>query len=175
MPENTAMWVHVIVDKVYIYGVATISRLLKIIGLFCKRALQKRLYSAKETCNFKVPTNRSHPISIFDKVSMTHMSYEINESCPKKGDKVHIYPIYFQIQPCEFMWLLTKYIYIYFWQGMYDTYVIWDKWVMSKTWWQGTYISHLLVNTAMWVHVIVDKIYIYLFLTRYLWHICHKT
>jgi len=27
------------------YGVATISRLLKIIGLFCKRALQKRLYS----------------------------------------------------------------------------------------------------------------------------------
>jgi len=28
-----------------IYGVATISRLLKIIGLFCKRALYKRLYS----------------------------------------------------------------------------------------------------------------------------------
>ena len=33
------------------YGVATISRLLKIKGLFCKRALSKRLYSAKETCN----------------------------------------------------------------------------------------------------------------------------
>jgi len=31
------------------YGVATISRLLKIIGLFCKRALENRLYSAKET------------------------------------------------------------------------------------------------------------------------------
>ena len=44
------------------YGVATISRLLKIIGLFCKRALQKRLYSAKETYDFKEPTNRSHPI-----------------------------------------------------------------------------------------------------------------
>ena len=29
------------------YGVATISRLLKIIGLFCKRALIKRRYSAK--------------------------------------------------------------------------------------------------------------------------------
>ena len=28
---------------------ATISRLLKMIGLFCKRALQKRLYSADET------------------------------------------------------------------------------------------------------------------------------
>jgi len=31
------------------YGVATNSRLLKIIGLFCKRALSKRLCSAQET------------------------------------------------------------------------------------------------------------------------------
>jgi len=44
------------------YEVATISRLLKITGLFCKRALLKRRHSAKETCNFKEPTNRSHPI-----------------------------------------------------------------------------------------------------------------
>jgi len=29
-------------------------------GLFCKRALQKRRYSAKETYIFKEPTNRSH-------------------------------------------------------------------------------------------------------------------
>ena len=47
------------------YRVAPISRLLlKIIGLFCKRALQKKLYSAKKTLNFKEPTNRSHPISV---------------------------------------------------------------------------------------------------------------
>jgi len=45
------------------YGVAEISRLLKIIGLFYKRALQKRLYSAKETYDFKEPTNCSHPIT----------------------------------------------------------------------------------------------------------------
>jgi len=44
------------------YGVATISRLLKIIGLFCKRALLNRLFSAKETYEFKELTNRSHPI-----------------------------------------------------------------------------------------------------------------
>jgi len=30
-----------------------LTRLPKIIGLFCKKALQKRLYSAKETCTFK--------------------------------------------------------------------------------------------------------------------------
>jgi len=43
--------------------VATISRLLKIIGFFCKRDLKKRLYSAKETYNFKEPTSRSHPVA----------------------------------------------------------------------------------------------------------------
>jgi len=50
-------------DKTCHYGVATVSRLLKIICLFCKRALQKRWYSAKETYNFKEPTNRSHRIA----------------------------------------------------------------------------------------------------------------
>ena len=46
------------------YGIATKSRLLEIIGFFCKRALQKRRYSAKETYHFKEPTNRSHPIPV---------------------------------------------------------------------------------------------------------------
>jgi len=48
--------------RTHTYGVASISRLLKIIGLLCKRALWKRLYSAKETYNFTEPTDRSHPI-----------------------------------------------------------------------------------------------------------------
>jgi len=47
------------------YGVALVSRLLKIIGLFCKRALQKRPIFSEETYNFKEPTNRSHPIPIY--------------------------------------------------------------------------------------------------------------
>jgi len=46
---------HFVLDTLlfYAYGVATISRLLKIIGLFCKIALLKRQYFAKETHNFK--------------------------------------------------------------------------------------------------------------------------
>jgi len=51
-------------SPVYVYKVATISRLPKNIGLFCKRALHKRLYSAQGTYHFKEPTNRSHPILI---------------------------------------------------------------------------------------------------------------
>jgi len=47
-----------------LYGVATISRLLKTIGLFWKRAPSKRLYSAKETYDFKEPTDRSHLILV---------------------------------------------------------------------------------------------------------------
>jgi len=42
--------------------VALVSRIDKIVGLFCKRAPQKRLYSAKETYNLLDPTHRSHPI-----------------------------------------------------------------------------------------------------------------
>ena len=45
------------------YGVAIISRLLKIIGLFCKRAPSKRLYSVKETYNVIDPTDYRQPIS----------------------------------------------------------------------------------------------------------------
>ena len=66
------------------YGVATTRRLLKITGLFCKRALQKRLYSAKETYNFKEPTNHSHPIlrhvSNLPRSLAAAVTY-VNESC----------------------------------------------------------------------------------------------
>ena len=60
------IYTHIIFVKclaLFSYEVAMISRLPKNIGLFCKRALLKRRYSAKETYNLKEPTNRSHPIS----------------------------------------------------------------------------------------------------------------
>ena len=59
---NDIVYLPLVDANTYDYGVATISRLLKMIGLFCKRALQNRRYSAKETYDFKEPTNRSHPI-----------------------------------------------------------------------------------------------------------------
>ena len=50
------------VNVIVYYGVALVSRIDKIIGLFCKRDLLKRRYSAKETYNFIDPTDRSYPI-----------------------------------------------------------------------------------------------------------------
>ena len=46
------------------YGVATCSRLVKIIGLFCRISSLLQGSFAKQTYNFKEPTNRSHRIQI---------------------------------------------------------------------------------------------------------------
>ena len=48
---------------IYVHRVASTSRLLQIVDLFCKRALYQRRYYARETYNFKEPINRSHPIA----------------------------------------------------------------------------------------------------------------
>jgi len=47
-----------------VYGVATVSRLDKIMDLLCQRAIQTRLYSAQETYNSIDPTDCSHPIGL---------------------------------------------------------------------------------------------------------------
>jgi len=49
------LWLH-------IHGVATIRKLLKIIGLFCRISSLVQSSVAKETYHFKEPTNRSYPI-----------------------------------------------------------------------------------------------------------------
>ena len=46
-----------------LYGVATVSRLLKIIGLFCRIWSLFKGSFAKETYHFKEPINPSHPIA----------------------------------------------------------------------------------------------------------------
>jgi len=88
------------------YGVATISRLLKIIGLFCKRALEKRPYSAKETYHFKEPTNRSHPIT---------------SSGLYRGESVCVY-MYLCV--CVQYMYVYKYIYVYKYKACAHTHVL---------------------------------------------------
>jgi len=48
-----------------VYGVASVSRIDEIIGLFCKRALLKRLFSVQMTCTLIDLTDRSHPIPAY--------------------------------------------------------------------------------------------------------------
>jgi len=72
------------------YGLATCIRLLQMIGLFCKRVLWKRRYSAKETYNFNEPTNRSHHIH----VSLTktlQISMPSMRVCERERERVCVY------------------------------------------------------------------------------------
>jgi len=66
------------------YWVATSSRLLKIIGLLYKRALQKRLIFCKETYNFKEPTNRSHRIASYNSKEPTTPKFLLQKSPTKE-------------------------------------------------------------------------------------------
>ena len=61
---------------------ATTSWLLKSIGLFCKRTLLKRLYSAKETYDSKEPTDRSHPVGEFVKLVFAFVWQQTRLSLP---------------------------------------------------------------------------------------------
>ena len=47
----------------FIHGLATITRLLIIIGFFCRISSLLQGSFAKATYNFEEPTNRSHPIA----------------------------------------------------------------------------------------------------------------
>ena len=67
------------------YGVASVSRIDKIIGRFCKRALQKRRYSGKVTYNLIDPTDCSHPIPVYIPIINMYVS---NQS---RGVTAYIY------------------------------------------------------------------------------------
>jgi len=86
-----------------VYGVAMISRLLKIIGLFRRISSLLQGSFAKETYNFKEPTNRSHSIS--GKFTC-HGPYLVN--------KKHMVDLYIYMYTYIYIYIhLYIYIYIY--------------------------------------------------------------
>jgi len=84
------------------YGVATIRRLLKIIGLFCRISSLLWGSFAKETYHFKEHTKRSHPIP----TSSSGVTCEEATSVKEAGDaeNAHRYArIYMRVFIYEFM------------------------------------------------------------------------
>jgi len=58
---DMSMYSHVLTNESSLwYGVVTISKLLKIIGLFCRISSLLQGSFAKKTYHFQKPTNRSH-------------------------------------------------------------------------------------------------------------------
>jgi len=88
---------HVIHMKASSYGVPTISRHHKNIGLFCKTSLQKRLYSAKETYDVKEPTNRSYPVH-------KCMSKWLVQKSPTKIQLLHTHSAFSNIAAAVYVW-----------------------------------------------------------------------
>ena len=65
---------------------ATISRLLKFIGLFCRIQSLLLGFFAKETYNFQAPTNRGHPITLFTmhvRYKRAPLSFSTKTLCPQ--------------------------------------------------------------------------------------------
>jgi len=69
----------------HLWDELSVSHASEMIGLFCERALQKRLYPAKETYNFKEPPNRSHPRCI------TCILWSVSVSCVTQTRSIYGY------------------------------------------------------------------------------------
>ena len=120
------------------YGVATISRLPKNIGLFCKRALQKRPVFCKETCIFKHPTNRSHPIycvsrelSEFRSISTRYICW-VSRTGGSRGSALIVY-------------INNKGNNIY---DIYRTYCLWNEFYI--VWSRGSALIVYINNIYIW-------------------------
>ena len=68
--ERPRLWIRL---YIHLYGVATISRLLQIVGLFCRVSSLLKGFFAKETYNLKESTNRSNPIAVHMELYFLHM------------------------------------------------------------------------------------------------------
>jgi len=66
------------------YGVALVTRIDKIIGLFCQRDLYKRRYSAKETYDFIDATERSH-LRMVCELSVHHNGGRLSSLTPPRS------------------------------------------------------------------------------------------
>jgi len=88
------------------YGVTSVSRIHKIIGLFCKRALQKTRYSAKETYYLIDPTNRSHPIA-FPRVCLRLCTQTAPYICATYPHTLCVY-IYIYTYVCVYIYMCVS-------------------------------------------------------------------
>jgi len=71
-------------------GVAMISRLLKILGLFCRISSLLQGSFAKQIYNLKAPTHRSHPISLARALRVcTHL-----QACPYSYAHAAVHTVY---------------------------------------------------------------------------------
>jgi len=123
------------------YGLATSSGLLKIIGLFCKRAL----YSAKKTYNFKEPTKRNYPMP-----------------GPGSGQTRLFWVGWTTKKAATGRWASALSV---VWHIGMNWYYFW-KHLIRCQWYQPRTMYHLTRN-LIWYLSIVFHIYVYIYICKY--------
>ena len=150
----------------YTYGVATVSRINKIVGLFCR--IWSLLYAsfAKEPYNLIDPTNQSHPIWM-SQVALMDESCHTCEwvSSHIRMDHVHTYKwvmshvwishLTRMDEPCPHIWMshVTR-------MNESRHHVHTHEWVTSScphTW--MSHVTHMVWYTHEWVITLIDESY----------------
>jgi len=149
--------------------VATIGRSLQIRSLFCKRAIQKRLYFAKETYHFKEPTNRSHPILIIRSSRSIRIELEFHSQTFLFRVKISFVGLMRSDRSCS--WALYRYrliltrrsksIRIRIIVSWWVMVIPWlNEWILSESWtlcYMNTVCFELDASTAAYtLHVILN-------------------
>jgi len=153
--------------------VATISRLLQIIGLFCRISSLLQGFFAKETYNLKEPSNRSHPIWILAHMCKWVILMYESHICHIYVCVIYIYVWGFILEYDSFIYTLNESY--SFTNHSYDTYVwgfrlirmcedsyVWhDSWLIRKDM-THSYVWGLIRVT--WLIHTFDMTY------SYVWH-----
>ena len=139
------------------YGVATISRLLNIIGLFCRMSSLSWGSFAKETYDFKEPTTCRHPISLY--VYMHMYIYDINILYVNiRWTALHVAAAYIQI--------ISVSIYVYMHIYIYDIHIL-----HVNIRWTALYVAadrgHSCYTSRTCVYVYMCA-YIYMYICTYI-------
>jgi len=167
------------VHTFYVYGVATVSRLLKNTGLFCRISSLLLGSFAKETYNFKEPSNHSHPITPFYTLRVhdtcKNFRYLLQKEPNKRDDILQKRPIFLrsllpilhltctwhvyttQVSPIVHIYVYMTCIYIYDIHVVYTYMCIYDIHVYT------TYMSyiHICAQLSTLMHIYATCIYVY--------------
>ena len=117
--QNGIWYIHTQTHTQWSYGVATMSRPLQIIGLFCRILFLFKGSFAKETYDFKEPTDRSHPIRAMRNVNGAIMSARTRCSRVQQLREVHLYSalcvyVHIHIYICTYTYIFTfTYVYVH--------------------------------------------------------------
>ena len=95
------------------YGVTTVSRIDKIIGLFCRISSLLQGFFAEETYNFIDPTDRSHPI--FSQIIAQTSKYPDSKSqcthiCVNKCTHIRVHS---NFESCLPLFKIATHTYVY--------------------------------------------------------------